>query len=102
MACAIARARNGNVTLSEIGACEACCSMFCMVTPRLKPTFLFVFLLMPAALQTEDSTPVRGARTILEQGAADGEPDVRREVAVALSLPSRRDPSTNLLKTLAT
>jgi HEAT repeat protein len=69
--------------------------------PSLKPTFLLVFLLIPAAPQTKDSTPLRRARTILEQGAADSDPDVRREVAVALGLPSRRDPSTSLLEKLA-
>ncbi len=69
--------------------------------PSLKPTFLLVFLLIPAAPQTQDSTPLRHARTILEQGAADSDPDVRREVAVALGLPSRHDPSTSLLAKLA-
>ena len=44
---------------------------------------------------------MRRARTVLEQGAADSDPDVRREVAVALGLPSRRDPSTSLLEKLA-
>ena len=72
-----------------------------MERPTFKPALLLVFLLIPAAPQTQDSTPVRGARTILEQGAADPDPDVRREVAVALGLPSPRDSSTNLLKTLA-
>ncbi len=72
-----------------------------MEGPRLKPALLLVFLLIPAVSQTRDSTPVRGARTVLEQGAADPAPDVRREVAVALSLPSRRDSSTKLLEKLA-
>ncbi|MGH9719198.1 MAG: HEAT repeat domain-containing protein [Bryobacteraceae bacterium] len=67
----------------------------------MKPAILLVFLLIPAAPQIQDSMPVRGARTVLEQGAADPDPDVRREVAVALSLPSRRDASTNLLEKLA-
>jgi HEAT repeat protein len=39
---------------------------------------------------------------VLEQGAADGDPDTRREVAVALGLGARRDPSTNLLEKLST
>src|SRR5262249_32243678 len=37
----------------------------------------------------------------LEHGAADAEPDVRREVALALGLTSRRDSSTALLVKLA-
>jgi HEAT repeat protein len=68
---------------------------------RLKPVLLLVFLLLPAAPQTQNSTPVRRARTVLEQGAADSDPDVRREVSVALGLPSRRDSTTNLLEKLA-
>jgi len=72
-----------------------------MRRPRLKAVLLAAFALIPAAPQTQDSTPVRSARTILEQGAADSDPDVRREVAVALGLPSRRDPSTRLLEKLA-
>ncbi|HSB16305.1 MAG TPA: HEAT repeat domain-containing protein [Bryobacteraceae bacterium] len=67
----------------------------------MKPALLLAFLFIPAVPQTQDSTPVRRARTVLEQGAADPDPDVRREVAVALGLPSRRDPSTNLLAKLA-
>jgi HEAT repeat protein len=72
-----------------------------MEGPRLKPALFLAFLVIPAAPQTQDSTPVRSARTVLEQGAADPGPDVRREVAVALGLLSRRDPSTNLLAKLA-
>lgn len=67
----------------------------------MKPALLLVFLFVPAVPQTQDSTPVRRARAVLEQGAADSDPDVRREVAVALGLPSRRDSSTNLLAKLA-
>jgi len=51
--------------------------------------------------QSTESTPVKSARSILEQGAADGDPDVRREVALALGLTSRRDSSTALLVKLA-
>jgi HEAT repeat protein len=72
-----------------------------MGKPRLKPAIVFAFLLIPAAPQTPDSTPARHARTVLEQGAADPEPDVRREVAVALGLLARRDSSINLLEKLA-
>jgi HEAT repeat protein len=68
---------------------------------RLKPVLFFLFLFTPAVPQTQDSTPIRHARTVLEQGVADPSPDVRHEVAVALSLLSRRDSSTNLLARLA-
>lgn len=68
---------------------------------RLEPALLLVFLQISAAPQTQDSTPVKRARAVLEQGAADAEPDVRREVAVALGLASRRETSTNLLEKLA-
>jgi HEAT repeat protein len=68
---------------------------------RLRHPLLHVFLLIPAVAQTQDSTPVRGARTVLNQGATDPDPDVRREVAVALGLASARDSSTNLLEKLA-
>ncbi len=67
----------------------------------MKPALLLLFLLIPAVPQTRDSTPLRGARTVLEQGAADADPNVRCEVAISLSLPSRRDSSTNLLEKLA-
>jgi len=67
----------------------------------LRPVLLLVFLLIPAVPQTQESTPVRRARTVLEQGAADADPNVRREVAVALGLPARRDSSTKLLEKLA-
>jgi hypothetical protein len=42
------------------------------------------------------------ARTVLQVGSAEAEPDARRELAVALSLISSRDPSAQLLETLAT
>lgn len=72
-----------------------------MERPRLKPALLLAFLVIPAASQMQDSTHLRGARTVLEQGAADPDPNVRREVAVALGLLSRRDSSTRLLEKLA-
>lgn len=68
----------------------------------MKLAFLLGFLLIPPVPQTQDSTPVKHARTVLEQGAADSDPDVRREVAVALGLLSRRDASTSLLAKLTT
>ena len=71
-----------------------------MARPRLNPALLLVFVLIPAA-QTQDPAPVQAARTLLERGAADADPEVRREVAVALGLPSRRDSSTSLLGKLA-
>jgi HEAT repeat protein len=67
----------------------------------VKPTLVLLLLLMPALAQPQDATSVRSARTVLEKGAADGDPEVRREVAVALGLSSRRDPSINLLEKLA-
>ncbi len=67
----------------------------------MKPALLLLFLLIPAVPHTRDSTPLRGARTVLEQGAADADPNVRCEVATSLSLPARRDSSTNLLEKLA-
>jgi HEAT repeat protein len=41
------------------------------------------------------------AHAVLERGAADADPDTRREVAVALSLVAVRDPATALLAALA-
>ena len=41
------------------------------------------------------------ARTVLQAGLSEGEPDARRELAVALSLISSRDSSARLLETLA-
>jgi HEAT repeat protein len=72
-----------------------------MNTRGLKHVLLFASLLSPAVPQTRESTPVRSARTVLEKGAGDSNPDVRREVAVALGLLSRRDPSADLLRQLA-
>jgi HEAT repeat protein len=61
---------------------------------------LLALVVIPAAPQTE-STPVRRAREVLEQGARDDDPDVRREVAVALGLTARRESATRVLDTLA-
>ena len=68
---------------------------------RWKIAPIFVFLLTSATPQPTESTPVKTARTVLEQGAADADPDVRREAALALGLTSRRDSSTALLAKLA-
>jgi len=68
---------------------------------KLGPVLGFVLLLTSALSQPEDSTPARSARAVLERGAANGDPDVRREVAAALGLSSRYDPSINLLEKLA-
>ncbi len=70
---------------------------------RLSPRFalFLVCLTVTAAPQAQEPTPVRRARAVLEQGAASAEPDVRRDVAVALGLLSRRDPSGALLEKLA-
>lgn len=65
------------------------------------PALVLTSLVVPATAQTADSTPVRSARGVLERGAGDPDPDVRREVAVALGLASRRDPATDLLRKLA-
>jgi HEAT repeat protein len=67
----------------------------------VKPTLVLLLLLMPALAEPQDATLVRSARNVLEQGAVDGAAEVRREVAVALGLSSRRDPSINLLEGLA-
>jgi HEAT repeat protein len=71
----------------------------------LLPAIFFAFLLLPAVPQTQnktsESTPVRHARAVLEQGAADGDPDTRREVALALGMLPRRDPSVRLIQKLA-
>jgi len=72
-----------------------------MQRPCLYLALLAGFSLFPAVPQTQDSTPVRRARTILEQGVADSNPDERREVAVALGLAPRNDPSVKLLEKLA-
>ena len=66
------------------------------------PALLLAVFLSPAAPQAQDSTPVKRAREVLEQGAADPDPNVRVEVAVALGLDSRHDPSVHLLEKLAT
>ena len=66
-----------------------------------KSALVLLLLLTPAKAEPQVATTVRSARTVLEAGAADGDPDVRREVAVALGLSSRRDPSINLLEKLA-
>jgi HEAT repeat protein len=60
-------------------------------------------LAVPAALhgQAPDAGSISRARAVLTDGAADKDPENRREVAVALSLISTRDPSASLLKTLA-
>lgn len=71
--------------------------------PRSGVTYA-LFLLFPplaAAPQSQEPAPLRAARTVLERGAADPDPEVRREVAVALGLLSRRDASTGLLAKLA-
>jgi HEAT repeat protein len=72
-----------------------------MAKSRVKLMLLLVLPFIPAAAQTQNSTLVKRARAVLEQGAADPNPDVRREVAVALSLVSRRDSSADLLEKLA-
>jgi hypothetical protein len=72
-----------------------------MERPRLKPALLLVWLAIPATCQIHNATPVKAAWDVLEQGADNPDPDVRREVAVALSLASRRDPSVSLLEKLA-
>ncbi len=72
-----------------------------MERPHTKLALVLLFLLSPAAPQTRESTPVRHARAVLDQGAADGDPDTRREVAVALGLLARHDSSGKLLEKLA-
>jgi HEAT repeat protein len=69
--------------------------------PPVKPILILLLLLTPSLAEPQDAASVRSARTVLEQGAADGDPDVRRQVAVALALSSRRDRSINLLEKLA-
>ena len=51
--------------------------------------------------ESPDGSPAGRARALLTAGAADAEPDTRREVAVALSAIPGRDPVANLLETLA-
>jgi HEAT repeat protein len=53
---------------------------------------LLITLLLPAV-----ETPAARAREVLSKGAADQEADTRREVAIALSLISSRDPAASLL-----
>jgi HEAT repeat protein len=62
---------------------------------------LLAFPALPAAPQTREPTPLKRAETVLEQGANDGDPDVRREVAVALGLAARRETPVRLLGKLA-
>jgi HEAT repeat protein len=75
--------------------------MASMKRSRLKLALLLGIVLLPAVPQTPESTPVRHARKVLDEGASDSDPDTRREAAVALGLAARRDPSTNLLRKLA-
>jgi HEAT repeat protein len=56
---------------------------------------------LPATPQSRNSTLAASARAVLDRGARDSDTEVRREVAVALSLASRRDPSAKLLEKLA-
>jgi HEAT repeat protein len=72
-----------------------------MERPRFSPALLLACLAIPAVCQVQNSTPVKTAWNVLEQGADNPDPDVRREVAVALSLASRREPSAKLLEKLA-
>src|SRR5262249_19812456 len=51
--------------------------------------------------QTRDSSPSSRAREVLKAGAADSDPNTRRDVAVALSVVGSGDPVTELLATLA-
>src|SRR5215472_218175 len=75
--------------------------MWSMERSRLKPVLLLACLAIPAVCQVRNSTPVKTAWAVLEQGADNPDPDTRREVAVALSLASRREPSAKLLEKLA-
>ena len=63
-----------------------------------------VLLTSPAqflSAQIPDNSPTGRARASLRAGAADADPDTRREAAVALSAIPSRDPVTSLLETLA-
>ena len=51
--------------------------------------------------QTSDGLPASRARDVLKAGAADPDPDTRREVAVVLSVIGTGDRATSLLETLA-
>jgi HEAT repeat protein len=57
-------------------------------------------LLLAPLIFAADDAPTR-ARAVLSQGATDNDPETRREVAVALSLITSRDPSAQLLAKLA-
>src|SRR5689334_18065063 len=72
-----------------------------MKRSRRRAALLFAFLLFPAIPQTQESTPVHHARSVLEQGAVDSDPDTRREVALALGMVSKRDSTVPLLEKLA-
>jgi HEAT repeat protein len=72
-----------------------------MKRSRHSAALLFACLLSPATSQTPESTPVHHARSVLEQGATDADPDTRREVALALGMLPRRDVSVSLLEKLA-
>jgi HEAT repeat protein len=54
-----------------------------------------------AGAQSSDVGSINRAREVLTNGAADRDPENRREVAVALSLISTRDSAASLLDTLA-
>src|SRR4051812_1775462 len=72
-----------------------------MLSHRLPSALLIGLSVLSAAAQTPHTTPVRTARTVLEQGAADSDPEVRHEVAVALGMLDRRDSAAALLDKLA-
>ncbi|PWU00970.1 MAG: hypothetical protein C5B51_24070 [Terriglobia bacterium] len=73
-----------------------------MWRPARLASMAFVLALLPRTIQTQVSSNSAApqARAVLEKGSADPDPDTRREVAVALSLISNRDPSAALLSKL--
>jgi HEAT repeat protein len=64
-----------------------------------------LLVLLPAAAQTDTQkkadTPAARARELLASGAAESDPETRREVAASLSLISSRDPAVSILTSLA-
>lgn len=61
-----------------------------------------LLLCLYASAASPAVVPAESARSVLKAGAEEGDPEARRELAVALSLIASRDPSAKLLETLAT
>ena len=69
---------------------------------RLAIFTIFTALAIPLHGQADDDFLLRWARKVIAEGAAEKDGDARRDLAVAFSLASSKDPSTSTLQTLLT